>query len=154
MSDFYTCKCGEVLDDHCPHTCPGTPEERIAALETEVARLKKFGAILFRASQLTTKERDACIAEWLGGVMGADCSHQKVYSGERFLTLIPQWHWICADCRAMGADSIPSETPPPLDLPRFLDLLANIDPEGAESVRRTLAKVAERRALRAWEASG
>ena len=66
MTTFFTCRCGEVLDDKSPHHCPGTPAERIAALESEVARLKKSGAILFRASQLTTKERDACIAEWLG----------------------------------------------------------------------------------------
>ena len=82
------------------------------------------------------------------------CSHQKVYSGEYFATLIPQWHWICADCKATGADSIRPETPPPLDMPRFLDLLATVDPEGAASMRRLLAWADGRRALRAWEASG
>ena len=67
MSEHYTCECGERVDPKgSHHYCPGTPDERIAALESEVARLKKFDAILFRASQLTTKERDACIAEWLG----------------------------------------------------------------------------------------
>ena len=90
-------------------------------------------------------------------------SHQKVYSGEYFATLIPKWHWICADCKATGADSIPSETPPPLDMPRFLDLLADIDPAGAASMRlllarastrRTLAWAEGQRALRAWAASG
>lgn len=81
-------------------------------------------------------------------------SHQKVYSGEYFATLIPKWHWICADCKATGADSIPSETPPPLDMPRFLDLLAGIDPAGAASMRRTLAWAEGQRALRAWAASG
>ena len=95
--------------------------------------------------------------------MGTDCSHRKVYSGEYFATLIPKWHWICADCKATGADSIPSETPPPLDMPRFLDLLADIDPAGAASMRlllarasarRTLAWAEGQRALRAWAASG
>lgn len=65
------------------------------------------------------------------------CEHEKVYSGERFLTLVPQWHWICAKCKAMGEDPIPAaETPPPLDLARFIDLLATVDPNGAESMRR------------------
>jgi len=95
--------------------------------------------------------------------MGTDCSHQKVFSGERFLILIPQWHWICADCKVTGTDSIPSETPPPLDMLRYLDLLADIDPAGAASMRLLLARASAKRtlawahglrALRAWEASG
>ena len=70
--------------------------------------------------------------------------HSKVYSGERLLTLVPQWYWICADCKATGADPIPSETPPPLDMPRYLDLFAVNDPDGAAKMRKTLAQVASR----------
>lgn len=75
-----------------------------------------------------------------------DHQHSKVYSGEYFATLVPKWAWICAGCHEAGTDSIPQETPPPLDMPRYLDLLAVNDPEGAAQMRRTLAQVAARRA--------
>ncbi len=29
----------------------------------------------------------------------SECDHEKIYSGERFLTLVPQWAWICTKCR-------------------------------------------------------
>lgn len=50
MIDFYKCKCGEELDlKGSPHECPGSPVERIAALESEVAGLKKTVDLLCAA---------------------------------------------------------------------------------------------------------
>ena len=66
MSDFYTCKCGEVLDYHCQHTCPGTPAERISALESDVERLKKIVVVLLSGATPPADERNALVAEWLG----------------------------------------------------------------------------------------
>ena len=63
MTTFFTCRCGEVLDDKSPHTCPGTPTERIAALESEVARLD---VVLLSVAPLPADERNALVAEWLG----------------------------------------------------------------------------------------
>jgi hypothetical protein len=64
----------------------------------------------------------------------SDCDHEKVYSGERNLTCMPQWFWICAKCKAIGTDSL-AQTPP-LDFDRFVLLMAEVDPEGAAAVGR------------------
>ena len=66
MTTFFTCRCGEVLDDKSPHHCPGTPAERIAALESEVARLRKIAVVLLSGATLSAQERNALVAEWLG----------------------------------------------------------------------------------------
>lgn len=62
------------------------------------------------------------------------CAHEKVYSGERHWTAVPQWFWICAVCHEVGKDS--QKEPPLIDFDRFCDLLAVVDPEGAAAMRR------------------
>ena len=81
------------------------------------------------------------------------CEHEKVYSGEYFATLVPQWFWICAKCKGAGAESIPQETPPVCDMGRFLGILETVDPEGAASMRRVLERVEARRATPSGEPS-
>lgn len=66
MTTFFTCRCGEVLDDKSPHHCPGTPAERTAALESDVAQLKKIVVVLLSGATLPADERNALAAEWLG----------------------------------------------------------------------------------------
>lgn len=40
--------------------------------------------------------------------------HEKIYSGEYFCTNPPQYHWVCAQCAALGTDSFVG-----VDLPDF-----------------------------------
>lgn len=54
------------MDDKSPHHCPGTPAERIAALESDVAQLKKIVVVLLMGRTLPAEERNALVAEWLG----------------------------------------------------------------------------------------
>lgn len=62
------------------------------------------------------------------------CTHEmvsdKVYSGERNLTAIPQWAWICSNCGVRGIDS--SETPPkPIDIWLYIRTHEKFVPEHA-----------------------
>ncbi len=67
MGDHYTCECGERVDPKgSHHYCPGTPDERIAALESDVERLKKIVVVLLSGATLPADERNALVAEWLG----------------------------------------------------------------------------------------
>lgn len=64
MSENYTCECGERVDPKgSPHYCPGTPNERIDALERDVATLKRIVAVLLTGQTLCAEERNAFIAE-------------------------------------------------------------------------------------------
>ena len=62
------------------------------------------------------------------------CDHEKVYSGERFLTLVPRWFWICARCKATGED--PMSKAPPVDFNRYVEILSSVDPQGAAGMRK------------------
>ncbi len=44
--------------------------------------------------------------------------HTKVYSGERHLTSIPKWFWVCLTCNTYGTTTM-VDRPEPIDLVAF-----------------------------------
>lgn len=55
------------------------------------------------------------------------CEHDRIFSGEHFLSLPPQWIWICRTCREHGR--LAQHAPPPIDLPGFVARAREIWPD-------------------------
>jgi hypothetical protein len=66
------------------------------------------------------------------------CEHRKVFSGERLLTGIPQYAWICESCGDQGTDQLAE--PPPADRKAFAAALLAFHGQDADNARwaRTL----------------
>jgi hypothetical protein len=53
-----------------------------------------------------------------------DCEHDRVFSGERHLTTIPIWFFVCSKCGRVGkARGQSADEKPAIDLPRFAQLM-------------------------------
>lgn len=68
MTDFYRCrKCGDEYDRHADHEayCPGSPAERIEALEAEIAELRTVVAALVWVEKFPRCEREPWVTNAL-----------------------------------------------------------------------------------------
>jgi hypothetical protein len=73
---------------------------------------------------MTAEYRDVGFHD-AGGREG--CEHEPVFSGERQPTGNPFWFWICAKCGRIDRRQFESEAVrPPLDMPRFAQLLNDL----------------------------
>lgn len=60
----------------------------------------------------------------------SECPHENlVYSGERWCTGTPLWHWICRDCKGLG--TTPSKERPSCDLLEYASVLGTVDHEAS-----------------------
>ncbi len=56
-----------------------------------------------------------------------NCAHDKIYSGEAFMSSPPKWAWICRECLVSGNESS-VECPKPWQPKLYGALLMKIDP--------------------------